>query len=164
MPKKNISTLSPVAIGLTVLSKLLYAVMEESEASNIIKEYHRQILKETTEGYDFYASCSSENSFSLDDIPWVQLLDKIIGHKAGLKEICATHSFTQQELRYMAAMACGLTGKEFGLITGFKSHYNLSWAIRHKLGLPERTSNLRLLLQVGYLRLRHESSESVAPK
>lgn len=164
MPKKKISTLSPIAIGLTVLSKLLYALTEDSATSDIIKEYHRRILKETTVNYDSSASCPLDNSFSLNDIPWMQLLDQIVGHVAGLKEICATNNFTQQELRYVAAMACGLTGKEYGLITGFKSHYNLSWTIRRKLGLPERTSNLRLFLQGGNFRLRYESSESVAPK
>lgn len=159
-----ISTLSPIAIGLTVLSKLLYALTEDSVASDIIKEYHRRILKETTVNYNSSASCPSGNSFTLNDIPWMQLLDQIVGHVAGLKEICATNNFTQQELRYMAAMACGLTGKEYGLITGFKSHYNLSWAIRHKLGLPEKTSNLRLILQSQQVNTIYESTEALAPK
>lgn len=164
MPKKNISTLAPRAIALTVLSKLLYALADESGASEEVKVYHKKMLVDTIAEYDLYGRSDEGNSFSITDIPWLQILDQIANHPVLLKGINASHDFTPQEVRYLAAMACGLTGKEYGLITGFKSHYNLSWSIRQKLGLPERTSNLRLLLNGGNFRLRHESSKSIALK
>lgn len=164
MPKKNISTLPPRAIALTVLSKLLYALADESGASEEVKVYHKKMLVDIIAEYDLYGRSDEDNSFSITDIPWLQILDQIANHPILLKGISASHDFTQQEVRYLAAMACGLTGKEYGLITGFKSHYNLSWSIRQKLGLPEKTSNLRLLLHGGNFRLRHESLGSVAPK
>lgn len=164
MPKKNISTLPPRAIALTVLSKLLYALANESGASEEVKVYHKKMLVDTIAEYDLYGRSDEGNSFSITDIPWLQILDQIANHFVLLQEISASHDFTQQQVRYMAAMTCGLTGKEYGFITGFKSHYNISWVIRHKLGLPERTSNLRLLLQGGARGHKYESIESIAPK
>ncbi len=55
--------------------------------------------------------------------------------------------FPQKELRYMCDLICGHSGKEYGLITGFKSQYNLSWSIRQKLGIPAKSTNLRNFLQ-----------------
>ena len=164
MPKKNISTLPPRAIALTVLSKLLYALADESGASQEVTIYHKNMLVDTIAEYDLYGRSDEGYSFLITDIPWLQILDQIANHFVQLQKIRASHDFTQQEVRYLAAMACGLTGKEYGLITGFKSHYNLSWSIRQKLGLPERTSNLRLFLQGALTKAPDESLASNVPK
>lgn len=164
MPRTNISSLPQRAIALTVLSKLLYALADKSGASDMVTTYHRRILADTIADDDLHERNQICDSFSISDIPWLELLDQIANHSVRLRGICATNNFTRQEIRYMTAMACGLTGKEYGLITGFKSHYNLSWSIRHKLGLPEKTSNLRLILQSQQVNTIYESTEALAPK
>lgn len=164
MPKKNISTLPPRAVALTVLSKLLYALADESGASEGVKVYHKKMLVATIAEYDLYGRRDEGIPFSFTDIPWLQILDQIANHFVLLREISASHDFTRQEVRYLAAMTCGLTGKEYGLITGFKSHYNLSWSIRHKLGLPQRSSNLRLFLQDTLTSTPDESLANNVPK
>lgn len=164
MPRINISSLPPRAIALTVLSKLLYALADKSGASDEVTTYHKRILADTIADDDLHERNQISDSFSISDIPWLELLDLIANHIVRLRGICATNNFTRQEIRYMTAMACGLTGKEFGLITGFKSHYNLSWSVRHKLGLPEKTSNLRLILQSLSVNTIYESTEALAPK
>lgn len=164
MPRINISSLPPRAIALTVLSKLLYALADKSGASDEVTTYHKRILADTIADDDLHERTQICDSFSIRDIPWLELLDQIASHIVRLQNISATNNFTRQEIRYMTAMACGLTGKEYGLITGFKSHYNLSWSIRHKLGLPEKTSNLRLILQSQQVNTIYESTEALAPK
>lgn len=164
MPRTNISSLPPRTIALTVLSKLLYALVNKSVASDEVTTYHKRILADTIADDDLHERNQICDSFSIRDIPWLELLDQIASHIVRLREICATNKFTPQEIRYMTAMACGLTGKEYGLITGFKSHYNLSWSVRHKLGLPEKTSNLRLILQSLSVNTIYESTEALAPK
>ena len=164
MPKKNISTLPPRAIALTVLSKLLYALADESGASDEITTYHKRILADTIVDDDLHERNQICDSFSISDIPWLELLDQIASHILRLQEISATNKFTLQEMRYMTAMKCGLTGKEYGLITGIKSHYNISWSIRNKLGLPKKTTNLRLVLQSLSINSINESMVALAPK
>lgn len=66
--------------------------------------------------------------------------------------------------RYMSALICGLSGKEYELITGFRSHYNLSWSIRHKLGIPSKSTNLRNYLQKLSDCGLHESIANIAQK
>lgn len=164
MPRINISSLPPQTIALTVLSKLLYALADKSGASDEVTTYHKRILANTIIDEDLQERNQICDSFSINDIPWLKLLDKIASHIVRLQEISTTNKFTPQEIRYMTAMMCGLTGKEYGLITGFKSHYNISWSIRHKLGLPEKTSNLRLVLQSQFVNTIYESTEAFAPK
>lgn len=164
MPRINISSLPSRAIALTVLSKLLYALADKSGASDEVTTYHKRILADTIADDDLHERNQISDSFSISDIPWLELLDQIACHIVWLQEISTTNKFTPQEIRYMTAMMCGLTGKEYGLITGFKSHYNISWSIRHKLGLPEKTSNLRLVLQSQSVNTIYESTEAFAPK
>lgn len=164
MPRINISSLPPRAIALTVLSKLLYALADKSGASDVVMSYHKRIMADTIADDDLHERNQICDSFSFSDIPWLELLDLIANHIVRLQGICATNNFTCQEIRYMTAMACGLTGKEYGLITGIKSHYNLSWSIRHKLGLPEKASNLRIILQSLPVNTIYESTEELAPK
>lgn len=164
MPRINVSSLPPRAIALTVLSKLLYALADKPGASDEITTYHKRILADTIADDDLHKRNQICESFSISYIPWLELLDKIASHIVRLREISTTNNFTPQEIRYMTAMASGLTGKEFGLITGIKSHYNLSWSIRHKLGLPEKKSNLRLVLQSLSVNTIYESTEALAPK
>lgn len=164
MPRINISSLPPRAIALTVLSKLLYALADKSGASDEVTIYHKKILANTIVDKDLHERNQVCDSFSISDIPWLELLDQIASHIVRLREISTTNKFTSQEIRYITAMTCGLTGKEYGLITGFKSHYNLSWSIRHKLGLPEKTSNLRLVLQSLSVNSINESLAALAPK
>lgn len=169
MPRINISSLPPRTIALTVLSKLLYALADKSGVSEKVTTYHKRILADTIADDDLHERNQICDSFSISDIPWVELMDLIAIHMIAihivrLRGICATNNFTRQEIRYMTAMACGLTGKEYGLITGIKSHYNLSWSIRHKLGLPEKASNLRIILQSLPVNTIYESTEELAPK
>ena len=64
-----------------------------------------------------------------------------------MRKIVESGKFTDNELQYMCALMCGLSGKEYELITGLRSQYNLSWSIRQKLGIPPKSTNLRNYLQ-----------------
>lgn len=146
MPRKDISLLSERELALIVLSKLLYHIATKYPGMDSIVTHHRILL------YDFLNQevrkpNMATPEFSIYDIPWNNILDEIASKNTFIIEQTRTHLFTTHEIRYMCAMLCGLSGKEYGLITGFKSHYNLSWSIRHKLGLPSKTTNLRISLQ-----------------
>lgn len=99
--------------------------------------------------------------FSLYDIPWESFLDDVTSNSPFLNKQAHIHHFSTQEIRYMRAMLCGSSGKEYGLITGFKSHYNLSWSIRNKFGLPHKSTNLRIFLQKLSETTLYESSEVI---
>lgn len=140
MPPKNISSYSDRAIALIVLSKMLYGMTAASSGSEELRAEHRRLLNESL------VSLSPDPEFDLSSIPWDNLLDSIVRCHPYICVQADTGLFTLRELRYMAAIICGLSGKEFGIITGYRSHYNLSWSIRQKLNQPAGSYNLRTLL------------------
>lgn len=162
MPRKSITSLSQRGIALTVLSKLLYAIADTSSYCDEIKSFHHKLLDESLKSE---RPCSSdEQPFSLKDIPWDRLLDSISASNPVVRSYAENGNFTEHELRYMSAMICGLSCKEYGIITGFTSHYNLSWSIRQKVGMSPKTTNLRNFLQDLVANVKYESQLSVAPK
>ena len=80
-------------------------------------------------------------------IPWENILDSITADSLAMRKFVESGKFTDKELQYMCALMCGLSGKEYELITGLRSQYNLSWSIRQKLGIPPKSTNLRNFLQ-----------------
>jgi hypothetical protein len=160
MPRKDISLLSPRELALRVLSKLLYHIVDRFPGMEEIVFYHRNLLQD-------YLTNSQDNimnspAFSIYDIPWERILDDT-SNSPFLNKLAHKHHFSTQEIRYMCAMLCGLSGKEYGLITGSKSHYNLSWSIRKKFGLPHKSTNLRIFLQKLSESALYESMSSEIP-
>lgn len=159
MPRKDISLLSPRELALIVLSKLLYHIAHRFPGTKGIVSYHRNLLQDYLTHDIGQDNITNTPSFSIFDIPWENILDDIASNSPFLNEQAHKHNFSTQEIRYMCAMLCGLSGKEYGLITGFKSHYNLSWSIRNKYGLPHQSTNLRIFLQ----KLSEGSSHEITP-
>ncbi len=147
MPRKSISSLSPRGLAIVVLSKFLYVVSGYSPHANEIKVIHQKMLNELQIERGEFACETNTDNFSIKDIPWDHLLDLISQNHPLIIRYEKSGNFTNQEIRYMCAMMCGLSGKEYGRITGIRSHYNLSWSIRHKLGIPFKETNLRLFLR-----------------
>lgn len=146
MPYQNVLSLSKRGLALKVLSKLLYAIADNNGANNELKILHQKTLNESL-NLNELASNSENDTFRIEEIPWKNLLDTISHTNPTLKVFINLNQFSAHEIRYMCALICGLSGKEYELITGFKSQYNLSWSIRHKLGMPSKTTNLRNYLQ-----------------
>lgn len=147
MLRKDISLLSPRELALNVLSKLLYHIATKFLDLEEIVSYHRNILRYYLNQDIGKTNTSNITDFSIYDIPWGDILDAIASKNTFLSKQIHTHQFSTHEIRYMCALLCGLSGKEYGLITGFKSHYNLSWSIRNKLGMSPKSTNLRIFLQ-----------------
>ncbi|MDE6416154.1 MAG: hypothetical protein K2K68_03910 [Duncaniella sp.] len=141
MPPKNISSYSERAVALIVLSKLLYGMASMSGDSAELRTVHHKLLIESV------STLKPDSALELSSIPWDRLFDSIVESIPYTITQRKSGWFTVNELRYMAAMLCGLSGKEFGLITGYRSHYNLSWNIRQKLNLTSSDTNLRQLLR-----------------
>ena len=64
------------------------------------------------------------------------------------------HGLTEWEISYCCLYALGLKGKEVGSYIRMRSHYNISSAIREKLGINEHDTNLGI-----YIRKLLKSSE-----
>lgn len=163
MPYQNVLSLSKRGLALKVLSKLLYAIADNKGNNEELKFLHQKILNESL-NLNELASDSGNDTFQIEEIPWERLLDAITNTTPTLKVFINLNRFSAHEIRYMCALTCGLSGKEYELITGFKSHYNLSWSIRHKLGIPAKTTNLRNYLQKLSDCGLHESREAIAQK
>lgn len=146
MSRKSVLSLSRRGLALKVLSKLLYAVADHPAANEDLKVLHMKILDEYMSAYEL-AIDSEIKQFTMGEIPWERLFDTIANTDSRLKPFIGSDRFTMHELRYICAMICGLSGKEYQLVTGFKSQYNLSWSIRQKLGMLPKTTNLRNYLQ-----------------
>lgn len=163
MPYQSVLSLSKRGLALKVLSKLLYAIADNNDANEELKHLHQKVLNESLNLIEL-TSDSGDDTFRIENIPWERLLDAITNTNSTLKALINLNQFSTHEIRYMCALICGLSGKEYELTTGFRSHYNLSWSIRHKLGIPSKTTNLRNYLQkLSYCEL-HESSENSAQK
>lgn len=54
---------------------------------------------------------------------------------------------TADEIRYVCLYAIGLKGKEVGVYLQLKGHYNISSAIRKKLGMGEHDTNLGIYIK-----------------
>lgn len=147
MPRQDISLLSSRELALTVLSKLLYHIVTKSVDMEEIVLHHKNILQYYIDQGINHIHSSNITEFSIHDIPWGDILDALASKNTFLRKQIHTHQFSTHEIRYMCALLCGLSGKEYGLITGFKSHYNLSWSIRNKFGIPPKSTNLRIFLQ-----------------
>lgn len=146
MPRQSVLSLSKRGLALKVLSKLLYAIADNATANEELKVLHKKVLNESLILNE--TSSNSENdTFRIDQIPWERLLDTIANTSSSLKAIKNMKNFSSHEIRYMCALLCGLSGREYELITGLKSQYNLSWSIRRKLGMCSKTTNLRNYLK-----------------
>ncbi len=163
MPYQKVLSLSKRGLALKVLSKLLYAIADNKDNYEELKILHQKILNESL-SLNELASSSEDDTFRIEEIPWERLLDAITNTNPILKVLINLKQFSTHEIRYMCALMCGLSGKEYELITGFKSQYNLSWSIRHKLGMPSKTTNLRNYLQKLSDWGLHESLEDIAQK
>lgn len=163
MPYQNVLALSKRGLALKVLSKLLYAIADNKDTNKELKFLHQKILNESL-SLNELASDSENDTFRIEEIPWERLLDAITNTNPTLKVFINLNQFSTHEIRYMGALTCGLSGREYELITGFKSHYNLSWSIRHKLGIPSKTTNLRNYLQKLSDCGLYESREDTAQK
>ena len=163
MPYQNVLSLSKRVLALKVLSKLLYAIADNKGNYEELTILHQKILNESL-SLNELASDSRNDTFQIEEIPWERLLDAITNTNSTLKVLINLNQFSTHEIRYMCALICGLSGKEYELITGFKSHYNLSWSIRHKLGMPSKTTNLRNYLQKLSDCGLHESIEDIVQK
>lgn len=146
MTRQSVSILSKRGLTLKVLSKLLYAITDNSINSEELKDIHQKVLNASLIQNEV-RSDSKNDSFNIAEIPWERILDAIANNNPLLRKFIESKTFSVQELRYMCAMVCGLSGKEYELITGFKSQYNLSWSIRQKIGMQPKTTNLRKFLQ-----------------
>lgn len=163
MPRKSVILLSKRGLALKVLSKLLYAIADNTIANQELKILHQKILNESLIANELASNCEND-SFHMEEIPWNRLLDTIANTHPTLKVFINLNQFSAHEIQYMCAMICGLSGKEYELITGFKSQYNLSWSIRHKLGMSSKTTNLRNYLQKLSDCGLHESRKDIAQK
>lgn len=142
MPRKSVSLLSKRGLALKVLSKLLYAVADNTTANEELKVLHQKILDEYMTPHELAIGSETEQ-FAMEEIPWDKLLDTIANTNSKLRPFRNSNRFTVHEPRYICAMICGLTGREYQLVSGFKSQYNLSWSIRQKLGMLPKTTNLQ---------------------
>lgn len=163
MSYQNALSLSKRGLTLKVLSKLLYAITDNNDTAEELKLLHQKVLNEVL-NLNELTSDSKNDTFRIEEIPWEKLLDAITNTNSTLTVLINLNQFSTHEIRYMCALICGLSGKEYELITGFKSHYNLSWSIRHKLGMPSKTTNLRNYLQKLSDCGLHESSEKAVQK
>lgn len=163
MPRHSVTLLSKRGLALRILSKLLYAVTDRSVDNSELKNLHQKILNESLNLHEI-ASDSEDDSFRIGEIPWLNILDTIADSNPLLVNLTHTHRFTVNEKRYLCAMICGLSGIEYELITGFKSQYNISWALRRKLGMPAQTTNLRNFLQSLSKNKAYESQKCDAQK
>lgn len=57
------------------------------------------------------------------------------------------HGLTEHEINYVCLYALGMLGKEVGEFTKLKGHYNLSTAIRKKLGIDENATALKVYVK-----------------
>ena len=58
-----------------------------------------------------------------------------------------TCGLTDDEIKYVCLYAIGLKGKEVGEYMQLKRHYNISSAIRKKLGIDEHETNIGLYIR-----------------
>lgn len=163
MPRQSVKLLSRRGLALKVLSKLLYAIADNNGNNKELTILHQKILNESL-SHNELTSDLENDTFQMEEIPWERFLDVITNTNPTLKVFIHLKQFSTHEIRYMCALICGLSGKEYELITGFKSQYNLSWSIRHKLGIPSKTTNLRNYLQKLSDCDLHESLMNIAQK
>lgn len=143
--KADLST--PLEISINVLTKLLYAITEESiELQELMIQYCR-ILNKLTGYIKTKENYYLETDTIYNSIPWEKILEQSSKKFSLLNKFKSSGEFSQKEINYMCAMLCGITGKEFEIVTGLKSHYNISWTIRRKLGMHKNTTNLGLYLK-----------------
>lgn len=67
-------------------------------------------------------------------------------HPAFMKSL-ETYGLTDDEIKYVCLYAIGLKGKEVGEYMQLKRHYNISSAIRKKLGIDEHETNIGLYIR-----------------
>ena len=147
MARKRANLFSPLSITITVLTKLLYAITDTFVDSQELKTHHQVILKKLIEIVETEdKNCFVKNKIC-NSIPWERILEQISKRFSLLNEFKTSDNFTQKEINYMCAMMCGVTGKEYEIVTGLKSHYNLSWSIRRKIGMSKNSTNLGLYLK-----------------
>lgn len=163
MSHKSISNLTSREAALIILSKLLYATSKDYGVADIIC-FHKKTLNSCLGLSQRMPEGQEIDNFSLLSIPWTDLLSSIANRTPFLKAHIQSKQFSEREILYMCAMLCGLSGIEYRMITGYRSHYNLSWLIRQKLGLPPKSTNLRIFLQKLSASTRYESSETIAQK
>lgn len=165
MPRKSISQLSGQMMALIILSKFLYGIVDSSiDAEKLIllhKQYISKLLSEATVSAIFQ---TYDDISHIQELPWHSILHSMSISHPLIREFQHSGIYTPQEIGYICAMMCGLNSRDYGLITGYKSHYNLSLSIRRKLKMPHRSTNLRNFLQNVAKCTAHESAPVCAPK
>ena len=114
MPRQNVLSLSKRGLTLKVLSKLLYAIADNTPANEEIKALHQKVLNESLTINEL-ASDSKNDTFLIEEIPWENLLDAIANTNPTLTVFINLNRFSAHEIRYMCALICGLSGKEYEL-------------------------------------------------
>lgn len=147
MARKKADLFSPLGITIIVLTKLLYAITDTFVDLQDLKIQHQFILKDLIEIVERGDKNCFDKRRIFDSIPWEKIMEQISKKFLLLNEFKTSGNFTQKEINYMCAMMCGVTGKEYELVTGIKSHYNISWSIRRKIGMSKNSTNLGFYLK-----------------
>lgn len=146
MPDKSTVSYSEEATIIKVLSKFLYDHIDDNPTSNDIKRYHHSFINKYMSN-SVLMSDSGNNTITIESIPWASLLDRMAKEHPFLKVLTKKVQLSNNEILYICAMLYGISSKEYGMITGVKSHYNISWSIRLKLKIPPKSTNLRNYLK-----------------
>lgn len=147
MARRKAELLSTLGITINVLTKLLYAITDTFVDSQELKIQHQVILNELIEIVERGDKNCFDKNRIYNFIPWDKILEQISNRFSVLNEFKTSGIFLQKEINYMCAQMCGITGKEFEIVTGLKSHYNMSWSIRRKIGMAKNSTNLGLFLK-----------------
>lgn len=150
MAKERKISISKESTELVVLSKLLYFLTSTIVNCTEIQLLHKTLLLEelSYEKEKRKGDVSENRNLVYRSIPWDRLLEIIVDNMDFLNKIKHTGvNFSKREILYMCALICGVTGREYEIITGLKSHYNLSYSIRRKLKVPRNSTNLGIYLK-----------------
>jgi hypothetical protein len=101
---------------------------------------------------------STRNDFIID------VQEAFLTNNTRFFEYLKPFGLTRSELNYCCLLTLGLRGKEIGIMTNNRNHYNNSSLIRQKLGLTPNDTNLGNYLRYQYETIQSETTESVVPK
>lgn len=94
----------------------------------------------------------------------IDVLEAFLSNNTKFVDSLKSFNLTSSELNYCCLLTLGLRGKEIGILTGNRNHYNKSSAIRQKLELSPADTNLGNHLRNLYETIQCERNESFVPK
>ena len=150
MSRRKADLSTPLEISINVLTKLLNTITERSLELQELKIQYCKILNNLIGYVKTKDNNYLQNDIIYNSIPWEKILEQSSKNFSLLNKFKSTGEFSQKEINYMCAMLCGITGKEFEIVTGLKSHYNISWTIRRKLGVKKNSTNIGTYLKSLY--------------